>query len=200
MADGVYQDCAYDEGSWKYGIFPNYRNQLWNNNWWDLSSLANGSLRFGVENYQGNVAWSNGYGEGCGWSEMDSSTRSQYLDLFNERKTYRTKYHWTAPGEFPPLPTKAKARPIALSRTSAKGPGFSVKGDVIKFDKLAISAFEITDLRGRIIYKCESPMFAGKAVPISSLLRQSGKPAGQNVYVLVIKDDHGNSHVLRMLR
>lgn len=89
LADGCYQDSHNRPDFWSYGIFPNYRNVLWSCNWTALTDFK--YTVFGVYAYSTPVAFSNGWGDDRGFSEMSGEERADFIRLFNYRKQFRTR-------------------------------------------------------------------------------------------------------------
>jgi hypothetical protein len=89
MSDGTYQDSHCKPGFWSFGIFPNYRNNIWSCNWGALSGFK--YTVFGVEAYNTPVVFTNGWGDDRGFSEMSLKEREDFMKLFDYRKQFRTK-------------------------------------------------------------------------------------------------------------
>jgi len=89
LADGCYQDSHNGPSFWSYGIFPNYRNVIWSCNWTPLTNFR--YTVFGVYAYNTPVVFTNGWGDDRGFSEMSIEEQSNFINLFNYRKQFRTK-------------------------------------------------------------------------------------------------------------
>jgi hypothetical protein len=88
LADGCYQDSHNRPSFWSYGIYPNYRNVIWSCNWTPLTNFR--YTVFGVYAYNTPVVFTNGWGDDRGFSEMNSTERSDFIRLFNYRKQFGT--------------------------------------------------------------------------------------------------------------
>ncbi len=89
VSDGTYQDSHSNPHFWSYGIFPNYRNTLWSCNWDPIKFFA--FTVFGVYAYNTPVVFTNGWSEDKGFSEMTQEEKSDFIQLFDYRKQFRTK-------------------------------------------------------------------------------------------------------------
>ena len=89
VSDGTYQDSHSNPHFWSYGIFPNYRNTLWSCNWDPIKFFA--YTVFGVYAYNTPVVFTNGWGDDKGFSEMTQKEKSDFMQLFDYRKQFRTK-------------------------------------------------------------------------------------------------------------
>ena len=89
VSDGTYQDSHSNPHFWSYGIFPNYRNTLWSCNWDPIKYFE--FTVFGVYAYNTPVVFTNGWGDDKGFSEMTPKEKSDFLQLFDYRKQFRTK-------------------------------------------------------------------------------------------------------------
>ena len=91
-AHGTYQDSSCLPQYWPYGLFSNYRNNLWSCNWYPITGFA--LTKYGAEVFDTPVAISNGYGDGVGVGQMDAQTLRPFLELFNSRKQRRQQLTW----------------------------------------------------------------------------------------------------------
>jgi len=91
-AHGTYQDCSSQPQYFPYGLFSNYRNNLWSCNWFPITGFA--LTRYAVDTFDTPVTISNGYGDGVGPSAMNAETTRQFVDLFNQRKQRRQQLTW----------------------------------------------------------------------------------------------------------
>ena len=89
VGDGTYQDSHSNPHFWSYGIYPNYRNTLWSCNWDPVKYFE--FTVFGVYAYNTPVVFTNGWGDDKGFSEMTLKERSNFMQLFDYRKQFRTK-------------------------------------------------------------------------------------------------------------
>lgn len=91
-AHGTYQDCSSLPQFWPYGLFSNYRNNLWSCNWYPITGFA--LTKYAAQTFDTPVTISNGYGDGVSLRDMPPETLKQFLDLFNERKQRRQNLTW----------------------------------------------------------------------------------------------------------
>jgi hypothetical protein len=91
-AHGTYQDCSSLPQYWPYGLFSNYRNNLWSCNWYPITGFA--LTKYAVRTFDTPVTISNGYGDGVSLRDMAPATLKQFLDLFDERKQRRQHLTW----------------------------------------------------------------------------------------------------------
>ncbi|MCE5310144.1 MAG: hypothetical protein LLG20_21115 [Acidobacteriales bacterium] len=91
-AHGTYQDSSSQPQYWPYGLFSNYRNNLWSCNWYPITGFA--LTKYAADTFDTPVTISNGYGDGVSLPDIPPDTRKQFLDLFNERKQRRQILGW----------------------------------------------------------------------------------------------------------
>ena len=92
FADGDYQDANVKSVAWSYSIFPNYRNVAFGCNWWTKTRFND--MKFGVLNFQAPVAFTNGWADDFGFSEMSPGFREEFLKLFEWRSRFETQLRW----------------------------------------------------------------------------------------------------------
>jgi hypothetical protein len=107
VADGTYQDTECSRAVRSYGLFPNWRNTLWDCCWDSLSRFAD--TQWGVEHYGMAVAIASGWGDDRGPSKWTPPQRERFLRLFRWRLSHSPVRFVTAnPENSPPTAPEAK--------------------------------------------------------------------------------------------